>query len=317
MMLDGKYLADEALGMERLKGIIMIISGGLLWGTTGPLLEWILDTKSISVPFLLTIRLTCGGILLLSFLYCKKQDIFSIWKMPSWRNQLIIFSIFGMLGIQYGFTATIEASNAVVATLLQFSAPIFVVAYVSLKHKTFPPRYQIIGIIGTLVGLFLLMTNGSFDQLLISTEALIWGLIVGLAFAFYTLYPARLMKEWSILIVVGWAMVIGGFILGVGNRVWSSNEWGILIEGIIPLVMVLLILFGTIAFVLFLSSMKYITAVEASILSSVEPLTAMIISVIWFGTLLKSVQLIGVLLMLLFVTWLSVGDRVKKSKRAV
>ena len=80
--------------------------------------------------------------------------------------------------------------------------------------------------------------------------------------------------------------------------------------------MVLLILFGTIAFVLFLSSMKYITAVEASILSSVEPLTAMIISVIWFGTLLKSVQLIGVLLMLLFVTWLSVGDRVKKNKEA-
>ncbi|MEI3605746.1 EamA family transporter [Pseudogracilibacillus sp. SE30717A] len=300
--------------MERLKGIIMIIMGGLLWGTTGPLLEWILDAKNISVPFLLTIRLISGGILLLGFLYYRKQNIFSIWKMPSWRNQLIIFSIFGMLGIQYGFVATIEASNAIVATLLQFSAPIFVIAYISLKHKSMPPRYQIIGISGTLIGLFLLMTNGSMNQLLVSKEALIWGIIVGMAFAFYTLYPARLMKEWNILVVVGWAMLMGGTVLGLVNRVWNSDEWGILIEDVIPLVMLLLVLFGSLAFVLFLSSMKYITAIEASILSSVEPLTAMLISVIWFGTTLKNVQFIGVVLMLLFVTWLSVGGRPKKKR---
>lgn len=302
--------------MLRLKGIIMIITGGALWGTTGPLLEWILETKNISVPFLLTIRLTLGGVFLLVFLISRKRDVLSIWKMPSWRNQLIIFSIFGMLGVQYGFTATIEASNAVVATLLQFSAPIFVVVYVSLTHKSFPPRYQIIGIAGTLVGLFLLMTNGSLGTLLVSKKALTWGVIVGIAFAFYTLYPARLMKEWSILIVVGWAMLIGGIVLGIINRIWNSNEWTLLVQDIIPFVMILLTLFGTIAFVLFLSSMKYISAVEASILSAVEPLTAMVISVIWFGTVLLNVQLIGVVLMLAFVTWLSIGGKEKRAKRA-
>ena len=43
-----------------------------------------------------------------------------------------------------------------------------------------------------------------FESLLISPKALIWGIGVGLTFAFYTLYPARLMKEWSVLLVVGW-----------------------------------------------------------------------------------------------------------------
>lgn len=301
--------------MERVKGIIFIILGGLLWGTTGPLLEWMLHETNISVAFLLTVRLLCGGAMLLVFVSAwKKQDVISIWKMPSWRNQLIIFSIFGMLGVQYGFLATIDASNAVVATLLQFSAPIFVVLYVSFAGKSLPPNYQIIGIIGTLFGLFLLMTNGSISTLLISTQALVWGLIVGIAFAFYTLYPARLMKEWDVLIVVGWGMLIAGVLLGMVHQIWKSPEWKLLVDGYVPLFMALLILFGTLAFVLFLRSIQYISPVEASILSAVEPLTAMGISMVWFKASLLPYQLVGMICMLLFVTWLSVGGGKKRVK---
>lgn len=295
--------------MSRLKGILMIIFGSMLWGTTGPLMEWILEQLNMSVPFLLTIRLILGGVLLLSFLFSRKEDIFAVWKMPSYRNQLILFSLFGMLGLQYSFVAAINASNAALATLLQFSAPIFIVLYVSLTYKKFPPRYQMIGIAGTLAGLFLLLTNGSLDNLYVSTEAMLWGLGLGLTFAFYTLYPSRLMKEWSILIIIGWSMLISGIVLGTMSQVWKSNEWSILMQHYVILLIFILILFGTLAFVLFLNSMKYISAVETSILSSVEPLTAMIISMIWFGTVLQSLQLLGGILMLIFVTWLSIGRK--------
>ena len=53
--------------------------------------------------------------------------------------------------------------------------------------------------------------------------------------------------------------------------------------------------------------MKYISAVETSILSSIEPLTAMVISVIVFGTSLGFWQLIGVFVMLVCVIWLSIA----------
>jgi hypothetical protein len=52
---------------------------------------------------------------------------------------------------------------------------------------------------------------------------------------------------------------------------------------------------------------KDISAVEMSILSSVETLTVIIISVTWFVTMLQSVQLLGAMLMLIFVTRLSIG----------
>ena len=294
--------------MKRLKGIIFIVSGAMLWGATGPLMEWLLNHTPLTVSFMLTIRLSVAGILLLTYLLLTGKNIFGIWQHKLWGRQLIVFGIAGMLGVQFTFVAAINESNAVLATLLQFLAPIFVVAYVSLSLKKWPPKYQVLGIIGTLIGLFLLLTNASFESLLISPKALLWGVGVGLTFAFYTLYPARLMKEWSVLLVVGWGMLVGGFTLGLVSRVWQqSSQWVVLVDFKILMLLVALIFFGTVAFILFLSSMKYITAVETSILSSIEPLTAMVISVIVFGTSLGFWQLIGVFVMLVCVTWLSIA----------
>ena len=294
--------------MKRLKGIIFIVSGAMLWGATGPLMEWLLNHTPLTVSFMLTIRLSVAGILLLTYLLLTGKNIFGIWQHKLWGRQLIVFGIAGMLGVQFAFVAAINESNAVLATLLQFLAPIFVVAYVSLSLKKWPPKYQVLGIIGTLIGLFLLLTNASFDSLLISPKALMWGIAVGLTFAFYTLYPARLMKEWSVLLVVGWGMLVGGFTLGLVSRVWQqSTQWVVLVDFKILMLLVALIFFGTVAFILFLSSMKYISAVETSILSSIEPLTAMVISVIIFSTSLGFWQLIGVFVMLVCVTWLSIA----------
>jgi len=293
--------------MERLKGILFIITGAMLWGATGPLMEWLLNHTALTVSFMLTVRLSVAGIFLLTYLLITGKDIFSIWQQKFWSRQLLTFGIIGMLGVQYAFVGAINESNAVLATLLQFLAPIFVVAYVSLSLKKWPPKYQVLGIMGTLIGLFLLLTNASFDSLLVSNKALLWGLAVGLTFAFYTLYPARLMKEWNVLLVVGWGMLIGGVTLGIISRVWQSTQWTVFADLKITGLMMALIITGTVAFILFLSSMKYITAVETSILSSIEPLTAMVISVIVFGTSLGLWQLVGVFVMLVCVTWLSIA----------
>ncbi|MEK5145892.1 EamA family transporter [Psychrobacillus sp. FSL K6-4615] len=303
---------------SRSKGILLIILGSILWGATGPMMEWILNNTNLSVSFFLTVRLITAGLCILFFLSITGKQIFLIWKDISWLKQLVVFSVLGMLGVQYTFVAAIEASNASIATLLQFLGPVYIILFLSWKNKIFPPKYQIIGIIGTLIGLFLLLTNANVKVLLISKEALLWGLAVGVAFSIYTVYPARLMKEWGVLLIVGWGMLIGGVVLAGVTQVWKSDEWTHLTVFPINLIVVIIILIGTIAFILFLSSMKYITAVETSILSSIEPLTAMIISVFWFGQILGSWQYIGVIIMLLFVTWLSIAGEIKwmrKSKR--
>lgn len=246
---------------------------------------------------------------MLSVVKLKKQPVLAIWKISYWRKRLILFGIVGMLGLQYTFVSAIDESNAVMATLLQFSAPIFIIIFVSVRAKIFPPSYQVIGIAGTLFGLFLLLTNDSLSSLVISTEAMIWGVLVGLTFTFYTLFPLSLMKEWGVLNIVGWSMIIAAAILGVVSTIWASPEWLFFADPVHIGLLAVLIVFGTLAFVFSLGSLQYITAVENSVLSSFEPLTAIIISMLWFGTILETTQLMGAILMLGFIIWLSLKNQ--------
>lgn len=295
------------MNSQRYKGIGLILAGAMLWGASGPMMEWLLGHFAISVPFFLTIRLIVAGLLVLLVVRLQKGEVFTILKDPAWRRRLIIFGIFGMLAVQFTFVATIEASNATVATLLQFIGPVYIILFVSWKLKKRPPVYQVVGMLGTLAGLVLLLTNGNLSQLVISGEALFWGVTVGIAFAIYTVYPARLMQEWGVLIVVGWGMVIGGVTLGVASRVWMSDEWSALLDPTVIAMTLAIIVVGTVAFILFLSSMNYITAVETSILSSMEPLTAMVISFFWFSQVFGPLQYIGMIIMLVFITWLTIA----------
>lgn len=286
-----------------------------MWGATGPMMEWLLATSDMSISFMLTVRLLIAGFFILLFLKLKGKDIYRPLRHKVWLRQMVIFGVFGMLGVQFTFVGAIDASNAVIATLFQFLAPIYIILFVSVRQRVLPPATQVIGMIVTMVGLYFLLTNGTLSGFALSAEAIAWGLAVGFTFTFYTLYPARLMNEWGVLLSVGWGMLIGGGVLFFTSMTKLQAGIATLGDWRIVLVLSLAILIGTVAFLLFLGSMKYISPVETSLLSSFEPLTAMIISVIWFGSVLGKWQVVGAIIMLIGVTGLSVaGGKVKKEQ---
>ena len=234
-----------------------------------------------------------------------------------WAQLLILVSL-ECLAFNIPFVAAIDA----VTRLLQrysILSPIYIIIFVSWTRKIWPPIPQVLGMIITLIGLFLLLTNGSLSGFVLSKIAVIWGIALGFAFTFYTLYPARLMAEWGVLLSVAWAMIIGGLALFITNPISIVKQLPHLAQLDITFVLFLVIVVGTAAFILFLSSMKYITPIETSILSSFEPLTAIIVSVIWFGQVLGMWQLTGSIIMLLGVTWISIagskGKKVEKYRR--
>lgn len=300
--------------MDRVKGIFMIIMGAMLWGATGPMMEWILDTGTMSVSFMLIIRLLLAGLAILLILKMKGVHIMRPLLHKVWLRQMVIFGVIGMLGVQFTFAGSIHTSNAVIATLFQFLAPIYIILFVSIRQKAKPPLAQVIGMAVTMAGLYLLLTNGSLSGFALTAEALFFGIALGFSFAFYTLYPVRLMNEWGVLLSVGWGMLIGGFALLIINLMNFGKGIKALANIEISIMLLLVIIVGTVAFLLFLSSMKYISPVETSLLSSFEPLTAMIISVLWFGSVLGIWQMVGAAIMLLGVTGLSVAGSKKKEE---
>ncbi|ANX13633.1 hypothetical protein ABE41_016605 [Fictibacillus arsenicus] len=290
-------------------GLIMIISGATLWGISGPMIQWLFQKTELTSADYLVVRLIAAGIILLSFLFFAKQDIFTIWKHPSQWIQLVIFSVLGMLGAQYAFIETVYISNAVTATLFQFLGPVFIMIWVAVLNKKLPSSMQFIALFAALAGVFYLITNGSVQDIVLSKKAIIFGGLTALGFMFYTLHPAALIKRWGTSIIVGWGMLIGGIVLFLANPGFSFFEMtGSLTVSTFSM-LILIIISGTVSFVLYIGSLKYLSAVETSLLSSIEPLVATVLSITWLNESFGVYQLLGGAFIVIAVVFLAVPEK--------
>ncbi|PEL13486.1 DMT family transporter [Bacillus sp. AFS017336] len=268
--------------MNRRKGILLVITGGVFWGIGGTVAKKLFQQYQIDVDWLVTIRLLIAGILLLTVQFFGKDrsQILRVWKNGRTAIQLIIFGVLGMLAVQYTYMASIEHGNAAVATLLQYLAPVMIIVYLILRKQTAITRRDFFTVSLALVGCFFLLTNGSISQLSVPTIAIAWGVLSGVALAFYTLFAVPLLKQFDSLVIVGWAMIIGGFVLSFIHPPWQMDYKSLTIEAFLYLVFI--IIFGTmLAFWFYIKSLQSLPPKESSLLGSVEPLAAVLTTVFW------------------------------------
>jgi len=216
---------------------------------------------------------------------------FTIWCNITDVAQLLIFSIVGMLGVQYTYFAAIKHSNAATATVLQFAGPIMIALYLAIRNKQFPKKNEFLAIILAIMGTFLLVTHGQINKLSISATALFYGISSAVTLAIYTMQPRQLLEKYNSATVVGWGMFIGGVVFSFLKTPWQvPGIWDASTFSSIAFI----ILFATlIAFYSYLNAVKLIGGQKTSLLSSAEPLVAVLISVIWLKTNFLLIDWIG------------------------
>ncbi|AKN30968.1 transporter [Clostridium carboxidivorans P7] len=288
----------------RVKGIILVIIGAMLWGVSGTAAQYLFQQKGFTAEWLTVIRLLLSGIILLLYALIKEgQDIWKIWSTKYNVLSLILFSIIGMLGVQYTYFAAINYGNAATATILQYLSPVIITCYLSIRTKKIPSLQEVLAIALAMLGTFFIITKGNIHSISISKLALFWGISSAFAAAFYTLQPHKLLAKWGSTLVVGWGMLVGGIAFSFIHAPWNfTGIW--CINSIIAVIFV--VLFGTvIAFYCYLESLKYIKPTETSVLSSVEPLSAAFLSVIWLHVPLGIWQWIGTICIITTIIILS------------
>ncbi|MEH7401076.1 MULTISPECIES: DMT family transporter [Bacillaceae] len=298
---------------SRRLGLFMILTGATLWGLSGPLIQWFFQRTTMSSIDYLVIRLLLAGVFILCFLLTKKQNIFRIWQQPVYLLQLIIFSILGMLGAQYAFIETVHISNAVTATLFQFLGPVLITIYVAIQHKKLPSTMQVLAIFSALIGTYFIITNGSAHNIVMSKETILFGLLTAIGFTFYTLHPTSLIQQWGTTLIIGWGMLIGGIVLFIYNHSFEWKQFSQTFTMSTFSMLILIILIGTLSFLLYIGSLKYLSATETSILSSIEPLVATIVSITWLKESFGVYQLLGGICIVIAVIFLTMPEKEAKS----
>ncbi len=273
------------------KGFVLAITAATLWGVSGTFGQFLFEQRAINVEWLISVRMLSAGILFLLFSILKKENIGAIWRDKKDRGQLFVFSILGMLAVQYTYFAAVKQSNAATATVLQYLGPIFIAIYFAVKNRRLPAPIEYLAIFLAVLGTFLLVTHGDPSTLAISNTALFLGIASALALAFYTIYPLRLLHRHNSALVIGWAMLIGGLILSFFKAPWDvEGIWDAYTYSYIAFIIVL----GTlIPFYAYLTAVKQIGAQKSSLLASAEPLSATIVAVLWLQIPFSLIDWIG------------------------
>src|SRR5699024_7917034 len=128
-----------------------------------------------SVEWLVAVRLLVSGIIMILLAYFTKNKklVFQIWTNKKAVLQLFIFGLLGMLAVQYTYMASIKLGNAAIATMLQYLAPVFIIIYLALSRASTLHRRDIIAVSITVVGTFLLLTNGSIQEISVPFSAVV------------------------------------------------------------------------------------------------------------------------------------------------
>lgn len=283
--------------MERKKGFIAAFMAGLLWGGTSPIAQFLFVNKGITSTWLVPYRLVASGVLL--FLYAvivKKQKPFEVWMERKDAARQVVYAVLGMMGMQFSFFAAVQETNAGTATIFQYLNPAMLIIYFAVVYKVAPKAKEIVAVLCSVAGIFLVATHGNFHALSISPKGIVLGLILALATCFSGVLPGPLLKKYSAEIVSAWAMIVGGVVLSIATRPWNIEvqmDWEIVI-GFFAIVIL-----GTIMpFCFYLSSIKSIGSVYAGLLSSVEPVAATVIAALFLGTKFPPIDIVGFALVL-------------------
>ena len=301
----------KGLQKSLLIGYVLAISGGIFWAVGGSCGQYLFEHYGISSDWLVPIRLNCSGILLLLIGLVRKQKLFEIWHDKRDIFDLIIFGLFGSALCQFAFYSTIEYANVALATVLAYMSPSLILVYTVIKEKRAPKLYEIICVSLVLAGAYTCTTHWNLNALAITPKALFWGILSAMTFALYTVQPLRLLSKYDLPVVIGWGMVVGGVAQDILFQPWNVS---IKTDPVFFLNLFVVIIFGTVlAFFCYQFGITMVGSITGSILSSVEPIASMIISVLFLNVALVGLDYLGFIMILSSIPIIALGN-LKKAK---
>ena len=225
--------------------------------------------------------------------------------------RILLLGLVGNVLYQLAFIIGLDWTYAGNASLLLATTPVWtVILSVAAGHEQ-PNRWVIIGIIGTLVGMVLVVI-GSDDQLSLGSTTLRGDLlmIVGSIFwSVYTVAGAKPVARYGALRMTTWTLWVGTPILfcagipsllqtdftGVSVTAW----WAIFYAGLFALAL---------AYVIWYHGVEQLGNSRTAVYSNLVPVWALITAWIWLGERPEMLQLLGAVSILIGLTISRLGQ---------
>ncbi|PYZ96373.1 EamA family transporter [Alteribacter lacisalsi] len=281
-------------------GVGLVMLAAIFWGISGGIGDILMSNgwDPIVISFYRgAIGFVC---FLVWFLFRFRQNL-------TFSPRLYLWSLLAGIGVAGNFSLYflgIQAASVAVAATLMYTAPVFVLLISFILRMERSTWFKWGCIAGVLVGIILLTGAYNTDEVSVSMLGVAAGLGAGLCYALFIFgfkNASSIGRPQPTLVIAFFAFSVILFLIMDKNEaaeVVMSNDIG------------WLLLLGTlgagISFIFYVIGMRKTAPTTASMVAMVEPVTASLFAVLLLGDHLNFVQLLGMVLILMTVTVLSV-----------
>lgn len=282
---------------------VAILLAGVLWGTMGLFTRYFtgIGFTASQSAFL---RLFFAAVIFVAIGFVKYRS-----KLKIKLHDVPLFVITGVVSIflmSFCYFKAISTSSMSVAAILLYTAPFFVTIASAILYKEKITMVKTVALVTAFVGCVLISGVGGT----VSTIGILFGLLSGITYASYSIFGKKLLEKYDSYTVTLWCFVFAA--LGSACVVNPISTMTQLIDhgiGVVLIAVTMGLITAFLPFTLYTYGLNYTEAGKASVMATIEPMTATVAGALVFSEYPDIFGVTGIILILAAIVLLN-----KKSK---
>jgi len=274
---------------SQIKPYVFIMLAAVLWASAGTTSKYLFNT-GMSPYTLAQYRVSFSSLIIFFYLLFFSRDTLriNVRDLP----YLIVLGAGGMGAVQVTYLVAISKIKVAMAILLQYLAPFFVAAYSWLFLQESMNRWKVLSMLLAFAGCFLVLEAYTVSFFSMNIEGVAAGLLSAGFFSFYSLLGERTMGSYSPWTVLFYALLFSSVLFNVFLPIQDIMLWKAELRWCLSVLYI--IVCGTVLpFGLYYMGIEHLRSTRASIVATLEPISAGFLSFIFLGEILTPWQIFG------------------------
>jgi len=253
-------------------------------------------------------------VLLLALLVLRGRRRLALPRADVFR----MFSV-GVLGVavsNYFYYLAIQRTNVATAIILQYTAPVWILAYTVARGLQKPTLQRVLATVVALTGIALVVGVFGSGGLRLDPSGVIMALIASFSFAFYNLAGHSILARYDRWIVLLYVILGASLFWILVNPPWKieAAHYGFS-QWLFLFVFSIISVLGPFAF--YFAGLQHLEPTRAVIVSCLEPVFSIAIAALLLGERLHSLQSFGIVLVLAAIIVVQLPGKVRETMNLV
>ncbi len=294
-------------------GYLFILIAVVFWGGSASVAKFLFNTRFDTLIITQT-RSSISFLLIALYFMFKDRVVFRIRQ-----RDVVKFALTGVIGIavtNFTYYYTVQEATVAAAILLQYTAPVIVMLYaVMIAREESINGAKVLALVLSLAGCWLAVSGGELSGIQLRGWPLVTGILSAICYSFMLLMSKHLLRTYSMWTTLTYAFGFSAVFWLFVNTPWDIAEKGYTVSdwGIFLLFAVVSILIPHSAFA---AGLRLLEASTVGIVTTLEPVVAIIVAYFALGESLNTVQVAGGMSVVTAVVLLQARAMMRSRERA-